>query len=93
MSINIHIPTPLRRFTSETAEVPVEAQTVGAALGALTERFPELKPHLYAENGGLRSFVNVFKNDDNVRDLEAAETPLAEGDVLAIIPSIAGGLR
>jgi molybdopterin converting factor small subunit len=92
VSVTIHIPTPLRRFTSEQGEIQVEGGTVGDALKDLTRRFPSLERHLYTEQGVLRNFVNVFLNDEDVRHLERDGTPLKSGDTLSIIPSIAGGL-
>jgi sulfur-carrier protein adenylyltransferase/sulfurtransferase len=91
MSVTIQIPTPLRRFTGETADVEVEGGTVDEALADLTRRHPSLKAHLYTADGGLRSFVNVFLNEDDVRHLERGATRVAPGDTLTIIPSIAGG--
>jgi sulfur-carrier protein adenylyltransferase/sulfurtransferase len=91
MSITIQIPTPLRRFTAEQGEVQVDGSTVGEALSSLTESFPALKRHLYGEDGKLRSFVNIFLNDEDVRHLQSQGTKLAAGDTLIIIPSIAGG--
>ena len=91
MSVTIQIPTPLRRFTGEQGEVEVDGATVGDALSDLTQRFPTLRRHLYTDDGALRSFVNVFLNDEDVRHLQAQGTPLAAGDTLLIIPSIAGG--
>src|SRR5215210_2516596 len=91
MSITIQIPTPLRRFTSEQGEVQVDGATVGEALTALTEQFPNLRRHLYTDDGTLRSFVNVFLNDEDVRHMQSSQTPVAQGDTLVIIPSIAGG--
>jgi molybdopterin/thiamine biosynthesis adenylyltransferase/rhodanese-related sulfurtransferase/molybdopterin converting factor small subunit len=91
MGVIIQIPTPLRPFTGEQGEVQVEGYTVGEALADLTARYPALKPHLYTENGKLRSFVNVFLNDEDVRHLQRHETRVGSGDVLTIIPSIAGG--
>ena len=93
MSITVHIPTPLRRFTAENGEIEVEGQTVGDALKDLTRRFPSLERHLYNEQGVLRSFVNVFLNDEDVRHLERDGTAVKPGDTLSIIPSIAGGAR
>jgi adenylyltransferase/sulfurtransferase len=87
----IRIPTPLRPYAGGQAEVPVSGATVGAALGDLTARHPNLRQHLYAENGELRAFVNVFINDEDIRHLRGADTPVQEGDRLMIIPSIAGG--
>lgn len=91
MAVTIQIPTPLRRFTDERGEIEVDGATVGEALGNLTQRYPALRRHLYTEDGTLRSFVNVFLNDEDVRHKESHETRVASGDTLFIIPSIAGG--
>lgn len=91
VEIPVEIPTPLRRFTGDQAVVAVAGADVAAALADLVTRHPDLRPHLYTADGQLRSFVNVFKNDENVRDLARGATPLAAGDTLTIIPSIAGG--
>jgi molybdopterin/thiamine biosynthesis adenylyltransferase/rhodanese-related sulfurtransferase/molybdopterin converting factor small subunit len=91
MGVTIQIPTPLRRFTGETGDVEVQGATVDEALGDLTRQYPGLKPHLYTADGALRSFVNIFLNDDDVRHLARGATPIAAGDTLTIIPSIAGG--
>ncbi|HEY0783560.1 MAG TPA: molybdopterin-synthase adenylyltransferase MoeB [Thermoanaerobaculia bacterium] len=91
MSVTIQIPTPLRHLTDGQEAVAVDGATVSQALGDLTRRHPALSPHLYKEDGTLRSFVNVFLNDDDVRHLERGETKIAAGDTLTIIPSIAGG--
>lgn len=90
MSVTVQIPTPLRRFTDEQAVVVVEGSTVGEALKSLVRLHKALEPHLYAD-GKLRSFVNVFLGDEDVRFLERDQTPVADGDRLSIIPSIAGG--
>jgi adenylyltransferase/sulfurtransferase len=90
--MRIHIPTPLRVYTGQQATVTVEAATVQQALGALTAEHPQLRKHLYAEDGRLRAFVNLYLNDEDVRYLPAKEeTAVAAGDDLSIIPSIAGG--
>jgi adenylyltransferase/sulfurtransferase len=91
MGVTIQIPTPLRRFTGEKAEVEVNGATVDEALSHLTAQFPALRRHLYTDDGALRSFVNIFLNDEDVRRLQSGGTPLAAGDTLYIIPSIAGG--
>lgn len=87
----LKIPTPLRQYTAGQAEVAVNGSNVGAAMRNLVEQFPSLEKHLYNGNGELRAFVNVFLGEDNVKDLQGAETPLADGSTLRIIPSIAGG--
>lgn len=90
MSVTVQIPTPLRRFTDEQAVVTVEGGTVGEALASLVDKHRALEPHLFAD-GKLRSFVNVFLGDEDVRFLQRDRTPLSAGDRLSIIPSIAGG--
>ena len=90
--MKIHIPTPLRVYTGKQATVDVQAATVGEALSQLTVAHPELKKHLYTDEGKLRAFVNVYLNDEDVRYLaETDKTSVKETDSLTIIPSIAGG--
>jgi len=91
MAVKILIPTPLRPFTGKQSEVLVEGATVGAAMNELTTRYPELRRHLYSNEGKIRSFVNLFLGDEDVRHKEGEATPLGEGAVLSIVPSIAGG--
>ena len=90
--MKIHIPTPLRPFAAKQATVTVTASTVGEALQALTDTHPDLKKHLYSDEGKLRAFVNVYLNDEDIRYLSDKEnTAVQENDSLSIIPSIAGG--
>lgn len=87
---NIKIPTPLRVYTGSQAQVAVQGDTIGALLDDLTGQYPELRPHLF--NGdSLRSFVNVFVGDEDIRFLNGLETGIEESDSIRIIPSIAGG--
>jgi len=87
----IHIPTPLRQYVGKQASVEVQGATVGDAMAALVERHPELKRHLYTEDGKLRAFVNLYVNDEDIRYLQKEATALNEGDNISIVPSIAGG--
>ena len=87
----VRIPTPLRAYAGGRSEVGVSGATVAAALQDLTSRYPQLRRHLYDDHGRLRGFVNVFLNEEDVRDLEGEATPVAPGDTLTIVPSIAGG--
>jgi len=89
--IRIHIPTPLRPYAGQQPVVEVEGATVGEALAALVGRHAELRRHLYDEQGRLRRFVNVYRNEEDVRHLQREATPLGERDTLSIVPSIAGG--
>ncbi|HOA24074.1 MAG TPA: MoaD/ThiS family protein [Aggregatilineales bacterium] len=86
----IRIPTPLRPYTGGQEHVTVSGRTVGEALADLTRQYPELERHLF--NGGqLRSFVNVFVGEEDIRHLDGPHTPVTENTQLLIIPSIAGG--
>ncbi|MFZ0546783.1 MAG: MoaD/ThiS family protein [Candidatus Promineifilaceae bacterium] len=87
----IRIPTPLRPYTGGMSEVNANGLTVGAALDDLTMQYPVLKQHLYTESGELRSFVNVFLNEENIQYVQGVKTPLKQSDRLMIVPSIAGG--
>lgn len=87
----IRIPTPLRPYAAGNKEVQVQGRTVGAALDNLTTAYPELRQHLF-EGEQLRSFVNLYLNQEDIRYLDGAETDLADNDTLMIIPSIAGGV-
>jgi molybdopterin converting factor small subunit len=88
---SIKIPTPLRAYTGGETVVTVSGATVGEALADLAARYPDIKPHIF--NGDtLRTFVNVFVGDEDVRFLDGLETTIESGDSLRIIPSIAGGV-
>jgi len=91
MAVTVLIPTPLRPFVGGRDAVELEAGSVGELLDRLTGQHAELKPHLFATDGRLRSFVNVYVNDRDIRQLAQRETPVRPGDTVSIIPSIAGG--
>ena len=86
----IRIPTPLRPYTGGQSKVAVSGGTVGAALDDLTGQHPDLRQHLF-EGDNLRSFVNIYLNKEDVRQLDGRETVVEDDDTLMIIPSIAGG--
>ncbi|HET6382497.1 MAG TPA: molybdopterin-synthase adenylyltransferase MoeB [Armatimonadota bacterium] len=88
----IVIPSALKGFTGGHGEVNVEGATVGAALDAFVERFPDMRKHLYDDSGRLRHFVNIYVNDADMRELQKTETPLNETDEVSIVPAIAGGV-
>jgi molybdopterin synthase sulfur carrier subunit len=92
MAVKVMIPTPLRQFTGKQSSIECNAATVGEALGSLTGTFSELRKHLYTEDGKIRSFVNVYLNDEDIRFLEKENTRTKDGDTISIVPSIAGGL-
>jgi adenylyltransferase/sulfurtransferase len=89
----ILIPTPLRQFAGKQDSVVVPGERVGDVLGALTAQFPDLKKQIFTDEGKLRSFVNVYVNDEDIRYLSKDATPVADADVISIVPSIAGGAR
>jgi sulfur-carrier protein adenylyltransferase/sulfurtransferase len=85
------IPTPLRQYADKHDSVELTGATVGEVLGALTSQFPDLRKQLFNDEGKLRSFVNVYLNDEDIRYLKKDATAVATGDTLSIVPSIAGG--
>ena len=86
------IPTPLRKFTNNTAKLNIEAGNVEEVLLDLSTNFPDLKKHRVDEKGEIRSFLNIFVGDDDIRDLALGKTPLSQETVVSIVPAIAGGL-
>ncbi|MGP8135237.1 MAG: molybdopterin-synthase adenylyltransferase MoeB, partial [Thermoplasmata archaeon] len=90
-TVTVRIPTPLREFAAGMAEVRIEGATVGGAVRGLCDQHPGLRRHLFLPDGTIRRFVSVFVNDVDVRNRERGATPLCEGDVVAIVPAIAGG--
>ncbi|HWY47327.1 MAG TPA: ThiF family adenylyltransferase, partial [Bryobacteraceae bacterium] len=87
----ILIPTPLRQYAGKQDAVQLAGQTVGEVLQSLTSQYSDLRRHLYNDEGKLRSFVNVYVNDEDIRYLSKEATPLKDGDTVSIVPSIAGG--
>ena len=87
----IHIPTPLRQYAGKQSIVEVKSGTVADSLSDLLNQHPELRRHLYTDEGKLRAFVNVYLNDEDVRYLQKEATPVNDGDTISIVPSIAGG--
>ena len=91
MAVKVIIPTPLRPYAGRRDSAEFNASTVGEALGRLTTEYADLRKHLFTEDGKLRSFVNVYVNDEDIRYLAKENTPTKDGDTISIIPSIAGG--
>ncbi len=87
----ILIPTPLRQYADKKDSVQLTGSTVGEVLKSLTSEYADLRRHLYNDEGKLRSFVNVYVNDEDIRYLNKEATPLNDGDTVSIVPSIAGG--
>ena len=91
MPVKVIIPTPLRQYTGKQDAVEIEAKTVAEALSAITRQYGDLRKHLFNEEGKLRTFVNIYLNDEDIRYLKKELTPLNDNDVISIVPSIAGG--
>jgi molybdopterin converting factor small subunit len=89
----ILIPTPLRQYVDKKDSVEVAGATIGEVLGALTTQYPDLRKNLYSDEGKLRSFVNVYVNDEDIRYLSKDKTEVKAADTISIVPSIAGGGR
>ncbi len=89
--VTVRLPTPLRGFAGGATDVPLEGSTVGALVESLADAHPGLRRHLFNPEGHLRSFVTVYLNDEDVRYLAKEATPVKDGDVLSIVPAIAGG--
>ena len=87
----IEIPTPLRPYTEQQAAVQVDGETVRACLSSLTQKYPSLQKHLRDKKGKLRSFVNIYLGDEDIRSIDNEDTEVEANEVLTIVPSIAGG--
>src|SRR6516165_8464768 len=87
----IHIPSPLRQYAGQQADVAVKGTTVGDVLSDLVARHPDLRRHLYTEDGKLRAFVNIYLNDEDICYLKREATAVTENDTISIVPSVAGG--
>ena len=86
------IPTPLRKFTNNTAKLNISANSIEDVVNELTVNFPDLKKHLLDEQGKIRSFINIFVGDDDIRNLQQERTSLKADTIVSIVPAIAGGL-
>jgi molybdopterin converting factor small subunit len=87
----IRVPAPLRSYVAGQNEIPVQGHTVAEAMQSLISQYPSLQNHLFNSEGALRSFVNLFLGEVNVKDLQGLDTPLKEDDRLLLVPSISGG--
>lgn len=86
------IPTPLRKFTNNTAKLETQANTIAKTVDELTFNFPALKKHLLDDSGQIRSFVNIFVGNDDIRNLQQGQTAVKADSVISIVPAIAGGV-
>ena len=93
MAVEIRLPTALRAFADKNEKVSVDAKTVGAALDQLFKKHDRLKAQLLTPEGKLRTFVNVYVNNEDVRLGEGLATPVADGGTVIVLPAMAGGAR
>jgi molybdopterin synthase sulfur carrier subunit len=91
MPVEVRLPTILRPHVGGVATVTAEGKTVGELFDGLVARYPSLKGQLVTETGDLHKFVNVYRNDDDIRYLDLLDTPVSDGDEIAILPAVAGG--
>ncbi len=88
----VFIPTPLRKFTNNTAKLEIEGGNVSEVVTALSNSYPELKRHLVNADGKIPSFINIFVDDDDIRNLQQEQTPVKQSTLISIVPAIAGGV-
>ncbi len=86
------IPTPLRKFTNNTAKLNIAAETIQDVVTELTKNFPDLKKHLLDDSGKIRSYVNIFVGDDDIRNLQLENTEVKDETIISVVPAIAGGI-
>jgi molybdopterin synthase sulfur carrier subunit len=91
MAIKVRIPTPLQKLTNNLPEIDSEGENIRDLLLNIIKKYPPLKERLYDEKGALRKFINIYVNEEDIRFLKGEDTPLKDGDVISIIPAIAGG--
>ena len=91
MSVQVLIPTPLRKFTAEQETVSVSEGTIESLFADLDRQYPGIAARLQDESGEIRKFINVYLNEEDIRFLEGKATPVKSGDAVSIIPAIAGG--
>ncbi len=91
MAVEVRLPTLLRQNADGNASIRADGATVGEVFSELVKRFPGLADQLRDDDGTLHRFVNVYRNDDDIRYLEQLDTKVADGDVISILPAVAGG--
>ena len=91
MPVTVLLPTLLRTHADGASSVAAEGATVGEVFNGLIARYPGLAENLVGNDGKLHKFVNVYRNDDDIRYLELLDTPVSDGDEIAILPAVAGG--
>ncbi|QKJ26212.1 MoaD/ThiS family protein [Aliarcobacter cibarius] len=88
----VYIPTALRLFTDGTSEINLKGESVAEVITSLVDTYSDLKTHLFTNDGKLRSFVNIYLNEEDIRHLDNLNTKTSENDKILLVPSIAGGI-
>ncbi|MDR0570596.1 MAG: MoaD/ThiS family protein [Clostridiales Family XIII bacterium] len=91
MAVTLLMPTALRGYTDGKSELSLEGGTAGGVLAALAETYPDVKRHLFEDDGSLRSYVNLYLGESNIKNLDGLGTAVNDGDTLTLVPAIAGG--
>ena len=91
MKVEVWLPSVLRTHVGGKSRIAAEGSNVGQVLESLTDLHPKLRPYLFDDEGNLYAYINVFRNDSNIREYEGLNTELAEADELRILPAVAGG--
>lgn len=92
MATQVFIPTPLKRYVGEKDSVEVAGTTVGEIISNLVTQYPDLRKHIYDERGKLRTFINIFLNDEDIRHINGLQTVVKINDSITMLPSVAGGV-
>jgi len=91
MAVQVKIPTVLRKHTDGQAAIDASGSTIRELVEDIAGRFPEFRQKVISEDGALHRFINVYANDEDVRYLEGLDTKVSDGDVVSILPAVAGG--
>lgn len=91
MAIRVRIPSPLLKLTKNQGEITITASNIKELFDNIEKNYPGIKERLYDEEGSLRRFINIYLNDEDIRFLDGENTALKDGDIVSIIPAIAGG--
>jgi molybdopterin converting factor small subunit len=91
MAVDLLIPTALRAFTDGKSEVSLDGKTAGEVIAALADAYPDIRRHLYEESASLRSFINVYVGETNIKNTGGLDTPVPDGGTVMLVPAIAGG--
>lgn len=88
----VFIPTALRLFTEGSSELILNGENVGKIIDELVSKYSDLRTHLFTNEGKLRSFINIYINEEDIREKDGLDTQVSETDTILLIPSIAGGI-